>query len=148
MEQDIVQSAINVLSENLGNSGESFKSRIAASNYFRLKLGEKKVETFAVMYLDARFRFIEFDEVATGGVDQTSANPRAIALKAIENCARFVILGHNHPSGDCEPSNNDVSSTNRMTNALELFDIHVLDHLVVARAPGFPCYSIELGVKL
>lgn len=145
--EDVVRKAFTVLSDSLSVSSnrETFNNLGAVSTYFRLKIGDRRVETFAVMYLDSRYRMIEFQELATGTVDATDCRPRAIAVKALDNCARYVIVGHNHPSGDCTPSENDKKSTTSLVHALHLLDIDVLDHYVIGRAPGFPCWSIRNG---
>ena len=147
---DIVQEAIHILSDSLIDSEtkEDYNSLNKCRDYFRLKIGNKKVETFVVMYMDARYRMIEFQELANGTIDQTNCYPRAITVKALDNCARYVVVGHNHPSGDCTPSNNDKKSTETLGQALSLFDIGLLDHFVIGRAPGFPCWSIRKGEQV
>lgn len=114
----------------------------SAVNYLRLLIGDRPVETFVVLFLDARFRLIECQEMNTGTIDQTLCFPRAITQKAMNNCARHVVISHNHPSGSPKPSDNDIEVTRSLRQALHLFDISLLDHIVIGRAPGFPAWSI------
>lgn len=143
-DKEVVAKAIHLLSDSLSDFSDRKRMDYVPDcvNYLRLLIGDRKVETFVILYLDARYRLIETEEIATGTVDETSCHPRAVALKALNNCARSIIMSHNHPSGDCKPSDNDVKATRSMAKALECLDIDVLDHIVIGRAPGFPAYSI------
>lgn len=143
-ESEVVSRAINVLSDKL----TSPKARLdmaypeAALGYLRLHIGNRPVETYAVIYLDARFRMIEYQEIGVGTVNQVSLTPRALVCKALETCARYIVLAHNHPSGDCAPSDADRKATLQIIELLEKFDVGVLEHFVIGRAPGFPAHGI------
>jgi DNA repair protein RadC len=67
----------------------------------------------------------------TGTIDGASDNPREVVKRALQHNAAAVILAHNHPSGIPEPSRADISLTRRLTDALMLVDVRVLDHIVV-----------------
>lgn len=89
------------------------------------------VEVFGTLLLDTQHRLIAFDELFRGTIDSASVYPREVIRHAIEHNATAVILVHNHPSGDSEPSDADRRITQRLQEALGLVDIHVLDHVVV-----------------
>jgi DNA repair protein RadC len=106
----------------------------AARDYCRLKLGNRPHEVFAVLWLDAQNRLIEYEELFTGTLTQTSVYPREVVKAAMIHNAAGVILTHNHPSGVAEPSQADQMLTTTLKQALTLVDVKVLDHLVVSSA--------------
>lgn len=89
-------------------------------------------EVFGVLMLDTQHRYIAFDELFRGTIDSASVYPREVVKHALQHNAAAVILVHNHPSGDPEPSDADRRITRRLQDALGLVDIRVLDHVVVA----------------
>ena len=99
--------------------------------FLRLKLGGLGHEVFAVLFLDAQLRLIEFQEMFQGTLTHTAVYPREIVKQALTLGAAAVVLAHNHPSGVAEPSRADEAMTQQLKNALSLVDVRVLDHLVV-----------------
>ena len=85
-----------------------------------------------VLYLTNSNRVIERQRVSQGGVQGTVVDHRLIAKRALELLATQVIMAHNHPSGSAEPSSQDIALTKRIAEALALFDIRLLDHLIIA----------------
>ncbi|MBO5875513.1 MAG: DNA repair protein RadC [Alistipes sp.] len=90
-----------------------------------------------VLYLTTSNRVIERQRVSQGGVQGTVVDHRLIAKRALELLATQVIMAHNHPSGNAEASSQDIALTNRISEALALFDIRLLDHLIIARNEEF-----------
>nr|WP_297459672.1 DNA repair protein RadC [uncultured Halomonas sp.] len=88
-------------------------------------------EEFAALFLDTRHRVIRFESLFRGTLDSASVYPREVARRALELGAGAVIFAHNHPSGVAEPSDADRRITTRLSEALGLFEIRVLDHFVV-----------------
>jgi len=86
---------------------------------------------FSVLFLDTQHRVIRFDEMCRGAIDAASVYPREVLKSALAYNAAAVILVHNHPSGDPEPSDADRRITERLKEALGLMDIRVIDHVVV-----------------
>ena len=95
-------------------------------------LAAKEHEVFGVIFLDNQQRVRSTAELFTGTVDAASVYPREVVKKALAENATAVILYHNHPSGVAEPSQADRRITRRLTDALALVDIKVLDHFVVS----------------
>lgn len=93
----------------------------------------RKQECFAVLTLDGANRLIDNTIVFQGTLNQSLVHPREIFAKAIEDRAAFVILAHNHPSGNLEPSQEDEIVTNKLQTAGKLLGIEVLDHLIVTK---------------
>ncbi len=111
--------------------GEPLTSPEASRAYLRLRIGERKFEVFACVFVDNRHRIIAFEELFQGTIDGASVHPRVVVQKALANNAAAVILAHNHPSGVAEPSMADQRITQRLQSALELVEIRVLDHFIV-----------------
>ena len=112
--------------------GRTLRSPDDTQAYLRLKLADKQAELFGCLYLDNRHRVIELCELFHGTIDGTSVYPRVVVQQALQVNAAAVILFHNHPSGVAEPSQADERITHRLKNALQLIDVRVLDHFIVA----------------
>ena len=104
----------------------------AVRDYLRLKLATRKEEAFVCIWLDAQHRAIDFDVAFTGTLTQTSVYPREIVKKALARNAAAVIFAHNHPSGVAQPSQADELLTRSLREALDLVEVKVLDHFIVA----------------
>ena len=101
-------------------------------NYLTVKLGAYEREVFAVLFLDSQNRLIEYQELFSGTLTQTSVYPREVVKVALQLNAGAVILAHNHPSGVAEPSRADEYITQTLKTTLAMIDVRVLDHMVVA----------------
>ena len=89
------------------------------------------------IYLTSSNRVIERQRISQGGVEGTVVDHRLVVKRALELLATKLILVHNHPSGAAEPSEQDRRLTRRIAEAAALFDIRLLDHLVIAREGDF-----------
>ena len=94
-------------------------------------LVHKEHEVFAILMLDSQHRLIEFVEHAKGTLNSASVFPREVVKSVLFYNAAAVIFTHNHPSGIAEPSLADRRITERLSQALALIDVNVLDHLVI-----------------
>ncbi len=112
-----------------------FDSPQAVKDYLQLQLASKPHEVFAVLFLDTQHRLLAFEELFHGTVDSTEVHPREIVRRALVHNASAVIVGHNHPSGDAEPSSADRAVTARLKQALSLMEVRLLDHFVVGDGP-------------
>lgn len=101
-------------------------------DYLRLQLGQLPREMFVVLFLDAQNRLMETETLFTGSLTQTSVYPREVVKRALYHNAAAVIFAHNHPSGRAEPSQADEVLTHKLKETLDLVDVRVLDHFVVA----------------
>jgi len=97
----------------------------------RSQLKGKKKEHFLVLCLDTRNRLINCKPVSIGSLDTSIVHPREVFKEAVSSSASSVIFVHNHPSGDPEPSQEDVELTKRLAKAGEIIGIDVLDHIIV-----------------
>jgi len=94
-------------------------------------------EHFLLLCLDARHRLIRAEEVSKGTIDASLAAPREIFRAALTRNSAAVILAHNHPSGDPEPSPDDLTTTKRLRDAGELLGVEVVDHLILGHDGRF-----------
>lgn len=88
-------------------------------------------EVFACLFLDTKNQLITMEELSQGTLDSASVYPREVLKAALKHNAAAVILVHNHPSGIAEASSSDIHLTQRLSKALSLVDIRVLDHFIV-----------------
>ena len=112
---------------------DSFTSPDAVRDYLRLLLAQRPHEVFVCVFLDVQCRVISTEEMFRGTLTQTSVYPREVVKEALARNAASVILCHNHPSGQAEPSTADKLLTHTLKQALALVDVRVLDHLIVTR---------------
>ncbi|MET0581812.1 MAG: DNA repair protein RadC [Pseudoxanthomonas sp.] len=115
--------------------GEVLTDPHAAGRYFAQRLRGRSNEVFAALFLDTRHRALAFEELFQGTVDCAEVHPREIVRRALAHNAAAVIVGHNHPSGDAEPSTADRAVTTRLKQALSLMEVRLLDHFVVGDGP-------------
>ncbi len=102
-------------------------------DFCKLHLAALEHEVFGVLMLDNQHRLIKFIKLFRGTIDGASVYPREVAKEALLNNAAAIIITHNHPSGLSTPSLADKQITSRLIEALRLFDIRVLDHIIVSQ---------------
>lgn len=90
-----------------------------------------------VLYLTNSNKVIERQRVSQGGVQATIVDTRLVVKRALELLATQIVLVHNHPSGTAEPSDADISLTRKIREAAALFDIRLLDHVILAGPSNF-----------
>jgi DNA repair protein RadC len=101
-------------------------------DYLIMALSKLEYEVFQVIYLDNQHCLISSEEAFRGTVNQTAVYPREIVKRALELNAAAVIVSHNHPSGNPEPSNSDHLLTKHLKDALQMVEVRFLDHIIVA----------------
>lgn len=102
--------------------------------------GDYDRESMWVVCLDPKLRPTNVSMISLGTVSECHAHPREILKIAIASNAHAIIMAHNHPSGDTEPSDADAAITKRLASACELMGIKFLDHLIVS---GSKYYSFN-----
>jgi DNA repair protein RadC len=100
-------------------------------NIFFDELKNKKKEYLYALLLDTKNRIIKKELISIGTLNSSLIHPREIFKEAIKNSANSLILVHNHPSGDCEPSNEDDLVTNKIKNIGDELGIKLLDHIII-----------------
>lgn len=124
--------------------GSALNSPDITRAYLSAQLRGYSYEVFACLFLDNQHRVIQLDELFRGTIDSASVYPREVAKQALRHNAAAVIFAHNHPSGISEPSQADKLITEKLKQALALFDIRVLDHFIVG--DGIPYSFAEHGL--
>jgi DNA repair protein RadC len=121
-----------------------FATPDAVTHYIQLHLSAKPHEVFCVLFLDVQNRLLALEELFRGTLTHTSVYPREVVLRALHHSASSVVLAHNPPSGNAQPSPADEALTNVLKAALALVDVRVLDHVIVA--PGNAFSMAERGL--
>lgn len=117
--------------------GNALTSPDMTRAYLSAQLRGHSYEVFACLFLDNQHRVIVWEELFRGTIDGASVYPREVAKRALFHHAAAVIFAHNHPSGINEPSQADRQITDKLKQALGLFDIRVLDHFIVGDGDPF-----------
>ena len=115
------------------SSNNVFTNPKQVEDYLAVQMRDYTREVFSVLLLDSRHQLLAYHELFHGTIDVTSVHSREVVKLALEKNAAAVIIAHNHPSGVAEPSNADISITQRLKAALALVDIPLLDHFIVGR---------------
>ena len=105
----------------------------ALLDYCRTTMAHRGTEQFRVLFLDRKNRLILDEEMGNGTVDHVPVYPREVLKRALEVSASALILVHNHPSGDPEPSQADIAMTERIGLAAQALGITIHDHLIIGR---------------
>lgn len=106
----------------------------ALIDYLTIDMAHLTVERVRVLYLNAQNRLIRDDHVGDGSLDEAAIHPREVIKRAMDLGAAALILVHNHPSGNPEPSRADIQITNRIAEAGRLLGVTVHDHIIVGRS--------------
>lgn len=101
------------------------------SNLFMEEMKYFKREHFRILILDTKNKIISMEEISIGSLNSSIVHPREVFNIAIKKSANSIILLHNHPSGDPNPSKEDINVTFRLINAGEILGIKVLDHIII-----------------
>jgi len=111
--------------------GRKFTSSEDVFAHFYQRLRAEKQECFLCLLLDAKNRVLREKVISTGGLSVALVNPRDVLQAAVAEAASAVLVVHNHPSGDPEPSADDIRLTQRIREACELTGIRLLDHVII-----------------
>ena len=114
-------------------------------NLLKPRIQNLKHEKIFVLFLNVKLKLIKLKEYDNFEISQISIPIRDIIKEAINNQASFIILSHNHPSGDTTPSKSDINSTIKLMEALDYMNIQLLDHIIVS-----PCgmYSLKENIDI
>jgi DNA repair protein RadC len=113
------------------------KSSREIATYIRSLLRDHQNEVFGIVFLNRANRVKHHEVISVGGITGTVADPRIIFKKALAEDAVSIILFHNHPSGNLQPSRADEDLTMKIAEAAKLFDIRILDHIIVSEEGYF-----------
>ncbi|KPG99654.1 hypothetical protein AEQ67_11010 [Pseudomonas sp. RIT-PI-q] len=140
--QAVLEMARRHLAERLRRDSV-MESPLAVRDYLKAMLRHEPHEVFGCLFLDSKHRVLAFETLFRGSIDSTSVYPRQVVKRALAHNAAALILCHNHPSGNTDPSQADRMLTKRLQEALDLIDVRVLDHFIVG--DGDPLSMAEYG---
>jgi DNA repair protein RadC len=126
-----------VRERTLAAETKTIRSPADAAAIVRDYIGDADREHFVVLCLDGRHKVVAINTVSVGSLDTAFAHPREVFKPAVLSNSAAVVLAHNHPSGDPEPSPDDCRITARLTNAGNILGITVLDHVIVGQDERF-----------
>lgn len=112
--------------------GDEITSPAAIRKFLQLELKNQEREVFFTVFLDNRHRILRSEPMFLGTISSATVHIREIVKAALSCNAAAVIVAHNHPSGVAEPSSADIRITKRIREALELVEIRLLDHFLIA----------------
>ena len=95
---------------------------------------DNKKEHFVIFFLDARNQEIKREIISVGSLNANLVHPREVFEPAVRNLAAQIILAHNHPSGDPEPSEDDLEITKRLVESGKILGIDIVDHIIVTKS--------------
>jgi DNA repair protein RadC len=128
--QAAVELSRRALSEQMA-SATLLNNPTMVKDYLRLTLGRERVESFVVLHLSAQNALLASHTAFRGTLTKTAVYPREIVKSALAHNSAAVIFAHNHPSGNAEPSQDDIALTATLKDALALVDVRVVDHFIV-----------------
>ncbi len=105
----------------------------ALIDYLAIDMAHLSVERVRILYLDTRNRLIDDHHLGDGSIDEAAIHPREVIRRAMDLGAAALILVHNHPSGNPEPSRTDIQITQRIAEAGRLLGVTVHDHVIIGR---------------
>ncbi len=101
-------------------------------DYLKHNLRDKNIEVFLVIYLNGRNQILKMEELFEGTLTTSAVYPREVVKKALDNDAAALVFVHNHPSGNPNPSQDDIAITKKLKEAVKSVDVSVHDHLIIA----------------
>ena len=114
--------------------GPILSSSKALTDYLFADMAHLPAERLRVLFLNSKNRLLRDEVVSEGSINETQVYPREIMRRALELGATALVLVHNHPSGDPQPSRGDIEATRRVVAAGRPFEIQIHDHVIIARS--------------
>ncbi len=107
------------------------KSPLDVANVFMEEMRYYKKEYFKIILLNTKNQIIAVEDISIGSLNSSLVHPREVFVRAIRKSSSSIILLHNHPSGNPEPSTEDIKITKRLIEAGRIIGIEVLDHIII-----------------
>ena len=124
---------LKMVKEDTVEYSNTIKSPADVAKLAREVLGmhEMAEENFIILCLNTKNKIVGVHTISIGSLNASIVHPREVFKAALLNNAASIILAHNHPSGDPEPSRDDIETTHRLDNAGNILGINVLDHIII-----------------
>ncbi|WP_223488949.1 RadC family protein [Pseudomonas sp. A-RE-19] len=140
----LIVQAISILEQRMFKRGPYLERPQDVRQYLRLQLAGETQEVFSALFLDSRHRVVAYEPLFYGTIDSVSVYPRRILQRALEHHCAAIILAHNHPSGDSNPSQCDKEITKVLKYLLPKMNVRLLDHFIIGE--GEPYSFAEAGL--
>ena len=136
-EQSAIYNALSIIQSKFTAEPISVSSPTEVKQFLTLAYAGEEREVFSVLWLNSQTQLIECERLSLGTINQASVYPREVVKSAMRRNAAACVFAHNHPSGACYPSTADLQLTRFLRDALNLVDVRVLDHVIVANASTY-----------
>lgn len=144
----IVQFSEDLYTKHAKEEAIKLHNEETISNYVMAKLSHKKQEHFMVIILDSELKVIGEEIIAKGSGTEMACEPRDLFRKAITIGGKYIILAHNHPSGDVRASKDDILTTQRLAKVGLFLGVRIADHIIVGNGEySSMTYSNELNLE-
>jgi len=127
----VMELSKRVSSSLINNNKVTIKSPVEVSTLLMEEMRHLKKEVFKIILLNTKNHIIKYLNVSVGSLNSSIVHPREVFSEAVKVGCSGMLLAHNHPSGDPEPSSEDIETTQRLVNAGNILGIKVLDHVVI-----------------
>ena len=135
----IIKAAATLYLQQGCEDQNSFADPAYLHNFWRMRLGSLPIEVFEVAYLDAAYRLLRdgVERLEEGTVDRATVYPRRVIETSLKRKAAAIVVAHNHPNGQVQPSKQDELLTRAIVLAAETVQLRVLDHIIIAAQEVF-----------
>ena len=133
----IIEQAIAILERRMFTDGPVLNWPDTVRNYLHMKLVQESSEVFAAVFFTTTYQVIACETLFRGTIDSAEVHPRVVVQRALTLNASALVVGHQHPSGNAEPSPADRAITARLKQALSLVDIRLLDHYIFGKGTPY-----------
>lgn len=134
---EIIEMAKALLIRDLKTFSVALDNPAKVKDYLTLELINEDTEIFCIAFLNTQNKLISFERMFRGTINTSNVFPREIAKRAIVLNASALILVHNHPSGNSEPSSADLALTKELTSIFELLNTKIVDHFIIGHDKVF-----------
>ena len=136
---NIIRESATLYLQEVSETEEALHDSERLSDFWRMRIGALKHEVFAVAYLDSGYRLLRngVEVLQEGTIDRAAVYPRRVVEAALKRQAAAIVLAHNHPNGNVDPSEHDKIVTRAIVLAAETIRLRVVDHLIVSPKETF-----------
>lgn len=142
----IIRAAATLYLQQSAEGRDSLADPGKLASFWKMRIGEQTNEVFEVAYLDSGYRLLRggIERLEEGTVDRAAVYPRRLIEASLKHGAAALVLAHNHPNGDVEPTEQDKLLTRALVLAAETVRIRILDHLIVSANKTFSFREMKL----
>jgi DNA repair protein RadC len=126
------------LRPKITSAKDAFDLLLSTWDHSRIEM----IEQFSILLLNRGSRVLGIQEISTGGVSGTVVDPKIIFASALKALASSIILAHNHPSGNLQPSQSDIEITKKLVAGGKILEVCVVDHIILSKE-GYTSFANE-----